>query len=37
VRIALSFGYPADPTALTRPPTGPGRQPLGDLVHWQRW
>ncbi len=37
VRIALSFGYPADPTALNRPPTGPGRQPLGELVHWERW
>jgi nitroreductase len=38
VRIALSFGYPADPSALTRPPTGSGgRQPLADLVHWERW
>jgi nitroreductase len=36
-RIALSFGYPADPAALTRPPTGSGRQPLDELVHWERW
>ncbi len=37
VRMALSFGYPADPAALTRLPTGPGRQPLDELVHWQGW
>jgi len=37
VRIALSFGYPADPTALTRPPAGSGRQPLGELVHYNHW
>ena len=36
-RIALSFGYPADPSALTRPLTGSGRQPLDELVHWERW
>jgi len=36
-RIALSFGYPADPGALTLPPAGSGRQPLSDLVHWERW
>jgi len=36
-RIALSFGYPADPTALTRPPTAGGRQPLDELVHRDRW
>jgi len=36
-RMALSFGYPADPSALTRPLVGKGRQPLEDLVHWDRW
>ena len=36
-RMALSFGYPADPSALTRPLVGKGRQPLEELVHWDRW
>ena len=33
----LSFGYPADPEALTRPLKGGGRKPLSDLVHEERW
>ena len=33
----LSFGYPADPAALTRPPKPGGRKPLDDLVHEERW
>ena len=33
----LSFGYPADPTDLTRPPKAGGRVPLDDLVHDERW
>ncbi|MFL5779627.1 MAG: nitroreductase family protein [Chloroflexota bacterium] len=33
----LSFGYPADPSALTRPPRPGGRKPLGELVHSERW
>jgi nitroreductase len=33
----LSFGYPADPTDLTRPPKAGGRAALGDLVHEERW
>ncbi|HEX6869133.1 MAG TPA: nitroreductase family protein, partial [Candidatus Limnocylindrales bacterium] len=33
----LSFGYPADPTDLTKPPKAGGRVPLGDLVHDERW
>ena len=37
VRIALSFGYPADPTTLTRPPAGKGREAIGELVHWEGW
>jgi nitroreductase len=36
-RIALSFGYPSDPSALTRPLEGSGRQPLDELVHWEGW
>lgn len=33
----LSFGYPADPDDLTRPPRAGGRKPLDDLVHEERW
>jgi nitroreductase len=33
----LSFGYPADPTDLTRPLKPGGRRPLDELVHDERW
>ena len=33
----LSFGYPADPSVLTRPLRAGGRVPLADLVHEERW
>jgi nitroreductase len=33
----LSFGYPADPTDLERPPKPGGRRALGDLVREERW
>ena len=33
----LSFGYPADPADMTRPPRAGGRLPLDDVVHWERW
>jgi nitroreductase len=33
----LSFGYPADPTDLTRPLKPGGRRPIGELVHEERW
>ncbi len=33
----LSFGYPADPADLTRPPKRGGRRPLDELVHDERW
>ena len=33
----LSFGYPADPTDLTRPLKPGGRRPLGQMVHEERW
>jgi nitroreductase len=33
----LSFGYPTDPEALTRPPKAGGRKPLDELVHEERW
>jgi nitroreductase len=33
----LSFGYPADATAMTRPLKKGGRRPLAELVHEERW
>lgn len=33
----ISFGYPADPDALTRPNKAGGRQALTDIVHDERW
>ncbi len=33
----LSFGYPADPTDLSRPLKAGGRRPLDELVHRERW
>jgi nitroreductase len=37
LRIAISFGYPADAQALTRPPQSGGRKPLGEFIHRDRW
>jgi hypothetical protein len=33
----LSFGYPADPADLTRPPKNGGRRELGEMVREERW
>ncbi len=33
----LSFGYPADPTDLSRPLRPGGRRPLDEIVHRERW
>jgi nitroreductase len=33
----LSFGYPAEPTVLTRPPRAGGRRDLGEIVRDERW
>jgi nitroreductase len=33
----LSFGYPADPEALTRPLRPGGRRDLGEMVREERW
>lgn len=33
----LSFGYPADPADLTRPPKAGGRRSLADVTHRERW
>lgn len=35
--IALSFGYPEDEEALTRPPQKGGRRPFEETVHWETW
>ncbi len=37
LRIALSFGYPADEEKLSAPPKKGGRMPFEDVVHWDRW
>jgi nitroreductase len=36
-RIAISFGYPAEEDALTRPPKKGGREALDNLIHWEKW
>ena len=33
----LSFGYPADPTDLTRPPASGGRRDPAEVVREERW
>jgi nitroreductase len=33
----LSFGYPADPSDLTRPPKAGGRRDLDEMVRDDRW
>jgi nitroreductase len=33
----LSFGYPADPDDLTRPPKQGGRKPLDEVVRREQW
>lgn len=37
LRIAISFGYPAEDEALTRPPQKGGRKSLEDFIHHERW
>jgi nitroreductase len=37
LRVALSFGYPADAAALSAAPRQGGRRQLEDVVHWDRW
>jgi len=37
LHVALSFGRPLDPAALTAPPRSSGRRALTDVVHWERW
>ena len=35
--VALSFGYPADPSILTAPNRPGGRRPLAEVVHADHW
>lgn len=37
LHVALSFGYPADPSVLTAPPRLGGRRPFEESVHFERW
>jgi len=37
LRIALSFGYPAEEDVLTATPQKGGRRELEEVVHWERW
>src|SRR5829696_2057158 len=37
LRIALSFGYPADEEKLSAAPRKGGRRSLEEIVHWDRW
>lgn len=37
LRIAISFGFPADEEKLSAAPKKGGRKPLEEVVHWDRW
>ncbi len=37
LRIAISFGHPAEPMRLTAPPRKGGRKLLTEVVHWETW
>lgn len=37
LRIAFSFGYPAEESALTRPNKPGGREKLDEIVHYNTW
>ena len=37
LRIAISFGYPADEQKLSAPPKKGGRRTLEEIVHWDKW
>lgn len=37
IRIAISFGYPADESVLVRPLAKGGRKPADEIVHWDHW
>lgn len=35
--VALSFGYPADPSVMQAPPKPGGRKVMENIVHFERW
>jgi nitroreductase len=35
--VALSFGYPAEPADMTRPPRAGGRKPPHEVFHREEW
>jgi nitroreductase len=37
VHVALSFGYPEDPSQLRAPPRRGGRRPRSETVFFERW
>jgi len=37
LRLAISFGYPAEEEMLSTPPRKGGRHELEEVVHWERW
>ncbi len=37
LRIALSFGYPAEDKVLSAAPQKGGRKELDEVVHWEKW
>ena len=37
LRLALSFGYPADAEKLSAVPKIGGRRTLEEIVHWDKW
>lgn len=37
LRVAISFGYPADRDALTAAPRRGGRRPPDECFHFERW
>ena len=37
LRVALSFGYPADAERVAAGPRRGGRRALERIVHWERW
>lgn len=37
LRIALSFGYPADKEKFSTAPKKGGRKSLEEVVHWEKW
>jgi len=37
LRIALSFGFPADEEKRSAPPRKGGRKELEEVAHWEKW